>query len=38
MGDKQDVKDQKLTQVQIYKLFTFVQKKKRLFYKIHHFY
>nr|DAX09375.1 MAG TPA: hypothetical protein [Microviridae sp.] len=27
MGDKQDVKDQELTQVQIYKFFTFVQKK-----------
>nr|DAT35303.1 MAG TPA: hypothetical protein [Microviridae sp.] len=27
MGDKQDVKDRELTQVQIYKLFTFVQKK-----------
>ena len=27
VGDKQDVKDRELTQVQIYKLFTFVQKK-----------
>lgn len=27
MGDKQDVKDRELTQVQIYKFFTFVQKK-----------
>lgn len=31
MGDKQDVKDRELTQVQIYKLFTFVQKKNNYF-------
>lgn len=31
MGDKQDVKDRELTQVQIYKLFTLVQKKNNYF-------
>jgi hypothetical protein len=31
VGDKQDVKDRELTQVQIYKFFTFVQKKNDYF-------